>query len=93
MAPHPSSASLWSSVQGAMHSSAIQAALDNLVETVRTSVTAEFLEFFRGDAKPVRPKTAAKSRRAPKRKAQALPIKKPRAEKSAAKKTQRRAAR
>jgi hypothetical protein len=44
-----------------MHSSAIQVALDNLVEAVRTSVTAELLEFFRGDAKPAR----AKARRKP----------------------------
>jgi hypothetical protein len=52
-----------------MHSPAIQAALDNLVETVRTSVTAEFLEFFRGEAKPVRPKLGRKLRQAPTRSA------------------------
>jgi hypothetical protein len=46
-----------------MHPPAIQAALDNLVETVRTSVTAEFLEYFRGDAKPMRSKAAPKARR------------------------------
>jgi len=51
-----------------MHSPAIQAALNNLVETVRTSVTAEFLEFFRGDAKPLRGKAGKKPRQAPKRK-------------------------
>jgi hypothetical protein len=45
-----------------MYPPAIQAALDNLVETVRTSVTAEFLEFFRGESKP-------KARQVPKRKA------------------------
>lgn len=43
-----------------MHPPAIQAALDNLVETVRTSVTAEFLEYFRGEAKPMRGKLSAK---------------------------------
>jgi hypothetical protein len=48
-----------------MYPPAIQAALDNLVETVRTSVTAEFLEFFRGEAKP-RVKAGAKHRQIPK---------------------------
>jgi hypothetical protein len=56
-------------VHAFMHSSAIQAALNNLVETVRTSVTAEFLEFFRGDAKPVRGKAGRNLRPAAKRKA------------------------
>jgi hypothetical protein len=37
----------------AMHQPAIQAALDNLVEVIRTALTAEFLEFSRGEAKPV----------------------------------------
>jgi hypothetical protein len=52
-----------------MHPPAIQAALDNLVETVRTSVTAEFLEYFRGDAKPMRGKPGPKLRPAPPTKA------------------------
>lgn len=51
-----------------MYPPAIQAALDNLVETVRTSVTAEFLEFFRGEAKP-RVKAGRKARQVPARKA------------------------
>lgn len=51
-------------VPAPMHPPAIQAALDNLVETVRTSVTAEFLEYFRGDAKPLRGKAAPKLRQA-----------------------------
>ena len=37
-----------------MQQPAIQAALDNLVEVIRTALTAEFLEYFRGDAAPVR---------------------------------------
>jgi hypothetical protein len=36
-----------------MQQPAIQAALDNLVEVIRTALTAEFLEFSRGEAKPV----------------------------------------
>jgi hypothetical protein len=55
-------------VHASMHSPAIQAALDNLVETVRTSVTAEFLEFFRGDAKPMSGRAGRKPGQAPKRK-------------------------
>lgn len=46
-----------------MQQPAIQAALDNLVEVIRTALTAEFLEFSRGEAKPVgakRGKTGAK---------------------------------
>jgi hypothetical protein len=58
-----------------MHSSAIQVALDNLVEAVRTSVTAELLEFFRGDAKPARVKGARPSK-------QKKPVKKRRAGKA-----------
>ena len=41
-----------------MQQPAIQAALDNLVEVIRTALTAEFLEYFRGDAAPVRRKGA-----------------------------------
>jgi hypothetical protein len=38
-----------------MQQPAIQAALNNLVEVIRTALTAEFLEYFRGgDAEPVR---------------------------------------
>jgi len=62
-----------------MQQPAIQAALDNLVEVIRTALTAEFLEYFRdGEAAPraKRPKaraklpkaTAAKSAKAPKKK-------------------------
>ena len=60
-------------VARAMQQPAIQAALDNLVEVIRTALTAEFLEFFRGEAQPVaakrakggakRPKTAKKAPR------------------------------
>jgi ribosomal protein L4 len=40
-----------------MQQPAIQAALDNLVEVIRTALTAEFLEYFRGsDAEPARGK-------------------------------------
>ena len=40
-----------------MQQPAIQAALDNLVEVIRTALTAEFLEYFRdGDGKPARGK-------------------------------------
>lgn len=42
-----------------MHSPAIHAALDNLVETIRTSLMAEFLELLR-DGKPALPKAAKK---------------------------------
>jgi len=58
-----------------MQQPAIQAALDNLVEVIRTALTAEFLEFSRGEAKPVsakRGKAAAKisklGKKAPRRK-------------------------
>ena len=51
-----------------MQQPAIQAALDNLVEVIRTALTAEFLEYFRdGDAEPARakrPKAGAKPTRA-----------------------------
>ena len=40
-------------VTQAMQQPAIQAALDNLVEVIRTALTAEFLEFSRGEAKPI----------------------------------------
>jgi hypothetical protein len=54
----------WTIIGASMYPPAIQAALDNLVETVRTSVTAEFLEFFRGEAKP-RVKAGRKARQVP----------------------------
>jgi hypothetical protein len=45
-----------------MQQPAIQAALDNLVEVIRTALTAEFLEYFRdGEAKPVRGKSKQKA--------------------------------
>jgi len=40
-------------VGNAMQQPAIQAALDNLVEVIRTALTAEFLEYFRGEATPL----------------------------------------
>ena len=44
-----------------MQQPAIQAALDNLVEVIRTALTAEFLEYFRdGTARRVRGKSAPK---------------------------------
>jgi hypothetical protein len=47
-----------------MRSPAIHAALDNLVETIRTSLMAEFLEVLRS-GKPARFKPAPKAKRAP----------------------------
>ncbi len=44
-----------------MQQPAIQAALDNLVEVIRTALTAEFLEYFRGDAQPVGGRRAIKA--------------------------------
>jgi hypothetical protein len=58
----------------AMQQPAIQAALDNLVEVIRTALTAEFLEFSRGEAKPVGGKLGkagarkSKAKKAPRRK-------------------------
>lgn len=63
-----------------MRSPAIHAALDNLVETIRTSLMAEFLEVLRS-GKPARIKPAPKAKRAP------------RARKSATKKRAKSAAR
>ena len=56
-----------------MQQPAIQAALDNLVEVIRTALTAEFLEFSRGEAKPVGGKLGkagakSKAKKAPRRK-------------------------
>ena len=57
-----------------MQQPAIQAALDNLVEVIRTALTAEFLEFSRGEAKPVGGKLRkagakkSKAKKAPRRK-------------------------
>lgn len=57
-----------------MQQPAIQAALDNLVEVIRTALTAEFLEFSRGEAKPVGGKLGkagarkSKAKTAPRRK-------------------------
>ncbi|RYZ06650.1 MAG: hypothetical protein EOO73_15220 [Myxococcales bacterium] len=53
-----------------MQSPAIQAALNNLVETIRTSLMAEFLELLRS-GKPASLKPARKSKRA------ARPVKTP----------------
>lgn len=44
-----------------MHSPAIQAALNNLVETIRTSLMAEFLELLRS-GKPAKLKPARKTK-------------------------------
>jgi|SRR6478609_3578406 len=44
-----------------MQSPAIQAALNNLVETIRTSLMAEFLELLR-NGKPAQPKLGRKAR-------------------------------
>lgn len=51
-----------------MQPPAIQAALDNLVETVRTALMAEFLELLR-DGKPATLKRKRKSAPAAKKKA------------------------
>lgn len=73
-----------------MHQPAIQAALDNLVEVIRTALTAEFLEFSRGEAKPVGGKLGktgtkkANAKKAPRRKV-AKKAKAKRARKRAAK--------
>ncbi len=48
-----------------MRSPAIHAALDNLVEAIRTSLMAEFLELLRS-GKPARLKPGPKAKRAPK---------------------------
>jgi len=61
-----------------MQQPAIQAALDNLVEVIRTALTAEFLEYFRGEAAAVsgkRPKAGPKSKAAKKVRS-AKPVKK-----------------
>jgi hypothetical protein len=50
-----------------MRSPAIHAALENLVETIRTSLMAEFLEVLRS-GKPARPQAAKKAKRAVKKK-------------------------
>lgn len=48
-----------------MQQPAIQAALDNLVEVIRTALTAEFLEYFRdGELKPARAKAGRKTKKA-----------------------------
>lgn len=48
-----------------MQQPAIQAALDNLVEVIRTALTAEFLEYFRdGTARPARGKSAPRPTKA-----------------------------
>ncbi len=68
-----------------MKQPAIQAALDNLVEVIRTALTAEFLEYFReGDVGPVRGKRGAKAGKAQQRKQAS-------AKQTGAKKTPRRA--
>lgn len=55
-------------VARAMQQPAIQAALDNLVEVIRTALTAEFLEFSRGEAKPVGGKLGKAGAKKPKAK-------------------------
>jgi hypothetical protein len=66
-------------VNGVMQQPAIQAALDNLVEVIRTALTAEFLEFSRGEAKPLGGKLGkagarkSKAKKAPRRKAAKKP--------------------
>jgi hypothetical protein len=71
-----------------MQQPAIQAALDNLVEVIRTALTAEFLEYFRdGEARPVRGKPGPKPKKG-KMAPRAKVTKKP----AAAKKAVRRAA-
>lgn len=62
-----------------MQPPAIQAALDNLVETVRTSLMAEFLELLR-DGKPAAIKRKASAK---KRKKKAAPGRRARSAKSA----------
>lgn len=57
-----------------MHSPAIQAALNNLVETIRTSLMAEFLELLRSGKPPAlkparKTKGAARSAKRPAKKA------------------------
>lgn len=50
-----------------MHQPAIQAALDNLVEVIRTALSAEFLEFIRGEAQPAGGRRRGASAKAKKR--------------------------
>jgi hypothetical protein len=62
-----------------MQQPAIQAALNNLVEVIRTALTAEFLEYFRdGDARPARGKPGPKSKgkKAPRRGTKKTTVKK-----------------
>jgi hypothetical protein len=48
-----------------MQQPAIQAALNNLVEVIRTALTAEFLEYFRdGNARPARAKPKSSRKQA-----------------------------
>lgn len=57
-----------------MQQPAIQAALDNLVEVIRTALTAEFLEYFRdGEVRTPRGKAGPKGKKAPRRKATKKP--------------------
>ena len=74
-----------------MQQPAIQAALDNLVEVIRTALTAEFLEYFRdGEARPV---SGKRGKRAPKaKKAKTAPRPKAAKKAAAGKKAVRRAA-
>ena len=71
-----------------MQQPAIQAALDNLVEVIRTALTAEFLEYFRdGEARPVGGK---RGKPAPKpKKAKAAPRAKAKKQTAAGKKAAR----
>ena len=71
-----------------MQQPAIQAALDNLVEVIRTALTAEFLEYFRdGTPRQIRGKSAAKAK-----KTKAAPRAKAAKKTAGAKKAVRRAA-
>jgi hypothetical protein len=57
-----------------MQQPAIQAALNNLVEVIRTALTAEFLEYFRdGDTRPVRGKSKSKGMKSTRAKATKKP--------------------
>jgi hypothetical protein len=71
-----------------MQQPAIQAALNNLVEAIRTALMAEFVEYSRGgDKAPLSSKRAPKGRKSAKQAAKKAP-----GRKSAAKKAAKRAA-
>jgi hypothetical protein len=63
--------------RGAMQQPAIQAALNNLVEAIRTALMAEFVEYSRGgDKEPVSGKRAPKGRKSAKKAAKKAPLRK-----------------